>query len=549
MVYFPSTVNAPQAPSYSAPLLNFAPVGNLAEDYFKGTQNQQTLAQQRAFPNGLPRDAQGNVDTNAIVNTAAKTGGLPMVQGLLPFLLAQGGGTSPDPYPNAAGGQAAQPNASPAPGPAPAPSRQPVGGYRGGDNGTTSVASIVSQRMPEEQAGPTIARVAAKLGVDPNAPLDMTDTRVRTALAEELRGGTQVAQAAAPGSEPPPVQPQGSGGGASTQGAFGLRTQPRQQAQQPQQPQQPMASAPAMPAAGNVPPEAQRLTNAAARAFSEAERIGKFDPKRADALIARGKAIAAQADILIKESQPTPEMRNAGASGTQSPGEFEADKAIAAKAGGAIGETIGETISAGRSAQKRIQSLATIGDALKRGGGNITTGPFAETVLKGKQAISSAFGIDLTGIPEAEVAQKMGFQLATQAVKEISNRPTQMEFQRALQNNPGLLLSQKGSHAMIDLLTQSGRQDVELAKLASRRENWKNWQEVQDKFYKDNPLRSPFDPKRALGPEDLKILQQSASAEPEGAKPAAVTTKAAYDALSPGAEFVDGNGKSWQKPK
>lgn len=277
-----------------------------------------------------------------------------------------------------------------------------------------------------------------------------------------------------------------------------------------------MAGPAAMPsgAPGLVPPEwrgreqefaygLKRRAEAMRKQAADRDVVGF----KAEALEAQAAGYDKTADQILgairQAGEPTGTQKEAG--GIPVP-EFERSKALSAEMGKKQAAVIGEYIDAGRSAQKRIQALDTIEDALRRGGGNITTGPFAEHVLHAKQAISSAFGINLAGVPEAEVAQKTGFALASQAVKEITNRPTQREFVAAIQNNPGLLLSKKGSFLMADVMKQSARQDIELTKLAMRRENWDNWADVVDRFYRDNPLKSPFDHSKNLGMEDLAAI-------------------------------------------
>jgi hypothetical protein len=112
-------------------------------------------------------------------------------------------------------------------------------------------------------------------------------------------------------------------------------------------------------------------------------------------------------------------------------------------------------------------------------------------------------------LPESEVVQKTGFSLATLAVKEISQRPTQMEVKMALENNPGLLLSKKGSLFMTDILRQSAKQDMKLGRLAANPTNRANWPQVVDNFYNDpkNQLISPFTGK-PMSVDDIKTLQQ-----------------------------------------
>ena len=257
------------------------------------------------------------------------------------------------------------------------------------------------------------------------------------------------------------------------------------------------------------------------------ERAGRNRLKAAAAYGVSPQTAAALKEAAADDFKAAQQMREHRAKIDEStnPRVIEAKRrqAIEDTVAKAQGEAIGEVIKAGRSSQKRIQSLDMIGEALDQGVNNITTGPFANAMLHAKQAISSAFGIDFTGVPEAEVAQKMGFQLASQAVKEISNRPTQFEFARALENNPGLLLSPKGSQLMKEVLKQTARQDVALAKLAQRPENYDNWQDVADKFYREHPIISPFTGK-PLGSDDLKIIGEGAPAQAapaQAAQPAA----------------------------
>lgn len=227
------------------------------------------------------------------------------------------------------------------------------------------------------------------------------------------------------------------------------------------------------------------------------------------------KAFLAKFNAIKEQLSPTNEVKNYNIG--RQPGEtlvsYESrtnrEKAISSATGKAMGEQIAEYIDQGRSSQKRIQQLDVMRDALERGDGNMTTGPFANIALKGKQAIGSLFGFDVSGTSEAEVVQKMGFGFATQAVKEISQRPSQLEFVKGMENNPGLLLSPKGSLFMMDILRQGARQDAQLAKLAQRPENHGNWAEVVDRFYNDpkNALVSPFDRTRKLGMKDYEVLK------------------------------------------
>jgi hypothetical protein len=157
----------------------------------------------------------------------------------------------------------------------------------------------------------------------------------------------------------------------------------------------------------------------------------------------------------------------------------------------AQGKHWGEVLAAGDNAYKTIQNLDMLREAYRAGGSNIRSGPFATAILKGKQALND-IGLDVGGVPESEMVNKLGFELATQLTKAISNRPAQSEFLRALENVPGLSMSNAGAGFMIDVLRQKALHDAHLGQLITDPENRKNWSEVQKRFYESNPLVSPY---------------------------------------------------------
>lgn len=179
-----------------------------------------------------------------------------------------------------------------------------------------------------------------------------------------------------------------------------------------------------------------------------------------------------------------------------------AENAEAATVGRANGDVRGEYIKGGAAAENTLESLHTIKEALTRGGDDIQTGPFASTILGAKQSMQSLLGIDLGGIKETEVAQKAGFALATQAAKAITSRPTQMEFAKALENNPGITLSKAGSLAMIDILEQQQKARQDLATIAQNTPG-KDLAAATRKYYDEHPIMSPFDRSKPLGQTDV----------------------------------------------
>lgn len=188
--------------------------------------------------------------------------------------------------------------------------------------------------------------------------------------------------------------------------------------------------------------------------------------------------------------------------------ETEQSKAI----GKAKGEIQAEDIKAGSHASIKLRQLATLDDANKNGGDDISSGPLGKAILSGKQGFSELTGIDLKGVPESEVIQKVGFGLATNMVKAITNRPSQMEFGKALENVPGLYMSKQGRVAMTSILTQDARAEQDLGRLANKHrdaESGPTWQEVKDKYYEEHPLMSPFTGK-PFGESDVQMLTKTA---------------------------------------
>jgi hypothetical protein len=179
--------------------------------------------------------------------------------------------------------------------------------------------------------------------------------------------------------------------------------------------------------------------------------------------------------------------------------ELKAQEEQYGAAGKALGGVLAEHIEAGgKTARERLNALDTIESAMRTNEGKgIVTGPHAESVLRLRETLDG-MGIDTswikTGMAQSEMIQKMNAQLAAASAKAMTGRPTQFEFSAWQKNNPGLTTSREGSLALIDVLRQQGKQDIDLGRLAQNKKNWNNWPEVVDNFYADpkhaliNPL-------------------------------------------------------------
>lgn len=192
--------------------------------------------------------------------------------------------------------------------------------------------------------------------------------------------------------------------------------------------------------------------------------------------------------------------------------------------GKALGKTQAADIEAGSHAMSTLRQLATLDNANKAGGDDISSGPFGELVLKGKQGLNEIAGEDLANAAPAEVIKKVGFGLATNLTKAITNRPAQMEFMKALENVPNLMMSKTGREAMTSIMTQEKVAEQEIGKIASRHRDVANgpvWQEVKDKYYDEHPLISPFTGK-PFSPADIDMVVKSVPGN-KAAAPAGLT--------------------------
>jgi hypothetical protein len=177
-------------------------------------------------------------------------------------------------------------------------------------------------------------------------------------------------------------------------------------------------------------------------------------------------------------------------------GEVKGREEIYGGASKAMGTIIGEAIEGGgRATRDKLNALDTMESAVHSAGPNMITGPHAEFALKAKEALA---GVGLNadwinkGLPETEIVSKMNAQLASASAKAMTGRPTQAEFTIWMRNNPGLVTSKQGTLALIDVLRQQSKQDLDLSKLAQDKANWDNWPTVADKYFQEHGLINPI---------------------------------------------------------
>lgn len=407
------SVAPPGGMSYAAGLTDFSPIGNLANDFYKGADNKQQYDLKRAFKDGLPTLPGTTIpDIGAMAQTLARLGGVDNAVQLANAAAGQQANLGASDF-LAGGSGAPAAGGVPASAPAPAPggggaeprgirnnnpgniengsfaARQP--GYTGaeskgrfatfetpqagitaaqnlldvyGRQGINTVQGVINRWAPPSDKNDTTSyanTVAAKLGLAPDAQIDLADPGMRAKLSRAMfvvENGRDVVGGGAPAkpSIPPTGVPKGSpdgvppaqpdapvrvagpptaAPGASPQPVAaqpaGAPVPPPAAASAPA-PQSAPASGPSVdPTLGGIVPQQWIAKGGTPQTYLDAllSRAAQpnIAPNAKEALMSRAKAVQ---DTMSKWNEPTPAMREAKASGFATPLEFENAK-VAAK--------------------------------------------------------------------------------------------------------------------------------------------------------------------------------------------------------------------------
>ena len=345
---FMGGIRGPTAPSYSAPLVGGqigAQIAALPQAYAQGQQQQMATRLREAFPDGLPRAADGTIDSNAILNKVVSIGGLPESSlGPLMTLSARQSVAAGDVPP-------AAPTAAAPAAPPPTPTARSwlgLGNSALASNDATgdvdSIRGLATEIFRGKDVSNLIPRFAAALKVDPDA--SMTPDQIATAKRLMSKSASYLSQQPAQTDEngqaasPPPVSGVSGAPGPSASGAGPSSAPLMSGARAPQGPQmgQP-GTQPAAPAAGGgtrmaqaqpgadlVPPQLRHMAPAEAAAWlqNRAQRHFQIGDNEA------GKNFAQQAQVIqdaIKQSaELTPEQKLARQQGMSPLGYEQAKK-------------------------------------------------------------------------------------------------------------------------------------------------------------------------------------------------------------------------------
>ena len=478
----------PAAPSYAAPLLNFAPIGNLASDYFQGTQQKRTLALQNAFKDGLPtlQDQNGNpvvdpqtgqpmLDVNAITQKAAKIGGLDAA---VPFLSLQMKGQALGGVASAIAGGGAQ--GAPAAGaPQPQSAAVPAHGIPGGSSPPPGVsatgegsqpdtlANIVQSQISDPVlAGKVMTAAAARLGIDPGQKIDPNNPTVQAYIRTAKGGVTPTGGTAG---LPP---------GGTTQG-MDLGT------------------------ADALSQKAAQIRYAALRAEAFQPGLGKAALDQAQALDDRAKQIR---DLYTKNAELTPDVKNyqAGSQPGETMPEFQARTAGLAEANKTDVTTFNKQATG-------IQTLATSSyDGLQKAAlaknltldPNFYSGPLSKEVETYNQ-FKSVFGSAPTSALPQEAFNKAANDMLQEQVKAMGGsgvgRVLQSEVNIMRQSIASLGITPASNRALLEIVSRVYKQQQAIGQIAQtvpRNANGQMTTQLNQKiaqYFQSNPLFTPME--------------------------------------------------------
>lgn len=188
-------------PDISALLANAAQtnanfdLGQLNKSYFEGQNQQAALDLRNAFKGGVPPDANGQPDFNAIARTLFQKGALDQglaatKLGLEQQRLKYGMDASKADFPTGQPSIVSPPSVNRRETATVAPpintNNNPVSKLSAPSGGTTLMQVLDAQGIPNDQLEAASASVARQLGVSPTDPVDITDPQIRNVLVPAI---------------------------------------------------------------------------------------------------------------------------------------------------------------------------------------------------------------------------------------------------------------------------------------------------------------------------------------------------------------------------
>lgn len=213
-------------------------------------------------------------------------------------------------------------------------------------------------------------------------------------------------------------------------------------------------------------------------------------------------------NLINAQTEPTELPPNDQASPLQHPlaiesrniaREQERLSAEAGKLGTSDAQVITDIRDRGQAALETRQILREL-EAIEAlpGINSVVTGPMSEYVLGAHQNINSALramGVRQVA-PEvmsaAEALRSLNIRLSSPSARQLTNRPTQFDFQQFLASNPGLVMSREGRQLAVAFLRNQSDIAIELDRVTRQPGvNSTNISQTQDRIMNNHRLVSP----------------------------------------------------------
>ncbi len=464
---------------------DFSQIGNIPKAYYEGQDQAYKQKLRNVFSDengGLPRDKDGNVDFQKAYERLVTVGGAPAIDSAGSLATS---GLTQDRIRYAPTVSGIMEN--PGPGVTPSANRgvprpDSQSSRQGGDSPDSLVSFVSAAGIPDELAGPHINTLSGMLSqalgrrIDPNAPLDMKDPKVRLVLAGYKRGGIAPQQV-------PDQAPQSAGG--SVMQAGGPLQQPTIVSPPSANRSATAIVAPPLNRGGVVAPQSAAAPSPQPQTGYRGDPTlgGLIPPGYPDpgAYLARLQAIATSGRVLPDQLktleqkigaiqmalQPTQDMKNAAASGQSLPDyqnrsdENMAQRDILTKS---ILPKLDDSQKLAMAGRDEIQAIHRSREQLDSPGG-IFAGSFADQRLK------IAKVAEFIGVPNADKianTEAFGSAIGSRVLSLVKNLGSgtaisnaDREFAAAMAGG-NIKLDDKSIRRILDIGEQAARVKIDM---------------------------------------------------------------------------------------
>ena len=139
-------------------------------------------------------------------------------------------------------------------------------------------------------------------------------------------------------------------------------------------------------------------------------------------------------------------------------------------------QSVTQAVVRGDAARHTLAIISTLQDALNQPGADrIMSGQYAQQWMEFQRTVNGVFQaagmgtpFDQSQVTVAEAIEKLNTFLGGAAARELTNRPTQFDFQTFLRVNAGLQTSPEGRRLIAQIQRQFAERDIEISNMASQ---------------------------------------------------------------------------------